>query len=183
MYKQYRPYQYLLVFLDAATVVAALVTIGRLRPFLPGRNVMPTDLTIIGGDLWLLALLASCVYIVVFAMTGVYQLSGLPFFSVQMSRLSSAYLPAMLVFAGLLYFSHRDTSRLLVVYFGVTTYWGLAFARYAVHLYLKRHTTLSLYQRIGGRVYGQQCGSGSKTADTVPFRLQPGGIRRHGRQL
>jgi exopolysaccharide biosynthesis polyprenyl glycosylphosphotransferase len=143
MYKQYRPYQYLLVFLDAAIVIGVLVGMAHLRPYLPGRNIMAANLTIAGPDLWMISLVAAFLYLAVFSMTGVYELSRIPFFTVQVARLTSSFLPAMLVFAGALYFSYRDVSRLLVVYFGLTTYGGLVLVRYAVNSYLKRRTTLS----------------------------------------
>lgn len=143
MYKQYKPYQYLLICLDAAIVIGVLAGMAHLRPFLPGRSVAAEHLTMAGADLWLISLVASVLYVMVFSMTGVYELSRIPFFSVQVTRLTSSYLPAVLVFAGVLYFSYRDVSRLLVLYFAVTTYGGLVLARYAVNAYLKRSTTLS----------------------------------------
>jgi exopolysaccharide biosynthesis polyprenyl glycosylphosphotransferase len=130
------------MFLDAVLVIGVILAMAYLRPFLPGKSIMPTYLAVI-DDALPIAFIASSVYIIVFTMTGVYRLSRLPFFSVQIARLTSAYLPAMLVFAGILYFGPRETSRLLVVYFGAVTYWGLILVRYGVHLYLKRFATLS----------------------------------------
>jgi exopolysaccharide biosynthesis polyprenyl glycosylphosphotransferase len=143
MYKQYRPYQYLLIFLDAVIVIGVLVSMAHLRPYLPGKAVMTTGLTITGVDLWLIALVAAFLYIMVFGMTGVYQLSRVPFFSLQVARLTLSYLPAMLVFAGVLYFSYREVSRLLVLYFAATTYGGLTLVRYLVHWYLSHRARLA----------------------------------------
>lgn len=143
MYKQYKPYQYFLVLADFFLVVTLLICLVKLRPLLPGRAILPNDMLSDFSRSWPVFLLVPLLYHLVFAMTGVYGLSRLPFFSLQITRLTSSYLLAVLVFAGFLYFTYREVSRLLVVYFSVTTFAALVAVRYFLTLYLAKRRTVA----------------------------------------
>lgn len=138
MYKQYRPYQYFLVLADLFLIAALLIVMVQLRPLLPGKSVLTADVVFEFNRSWPLFLSVPILYHLVFAMTGVYDLSRVPFFSQQITRLTSSYLLAVLVSAGFLYFTYRDVSRLLVAYFSLTTFAALVVVRYFLSLYLAK---------------------------------------------
>jgi len=141
MYKQYRVFQYFLVLADVAIVLAVLMAMVKLRPFLPGKVILPGDAGF--WSFWELYLTIPLLYHIVFAMTHVYALSRLPFFQQQLVRLLSAYFLAVLVCAGFLYFVHRDVSRLLIIYFSVTALVGIVALRFFMTRYLlRRHGTI-----------------------------------------
>jgi len=142
MYKQYRTYQYFLVFADFFLVAALLILMVKLRPLLPGKIALSADMFFDVGRFWPMFIAVPVLYHLVFAMTGVYDLSRVPFFSQQITRLASSYLLAVLVFAGLLYFTYRDVSRLLVVYFSLITFAALVVVRYFLTLYLAKRPTV-----------------------------------------
>lgn len=54
-----------------------------------------------------------------------------------MKRLTPSYLLAVLIFAGFLYFSFREVSRMLVLYFAVTNYFALLLIRLILTLHLR----------------------------------------------
>jgi len=76
---------------------------------------------------------------VLFAMSGVYALDRISSLSKQFGRFTTVYFLAVLLFAGLLFFSFRETSRMLVIYFGVADYIVLLLLRYGVTVYLHRY--------------------------------------------
>jgi exopolysaccharide biosynthesis polyprenyl glycosylphosphotransferase len=141
MYKQYKPYQYFLIVADFFLVGALLILMVKLRPFLPGKTVLPADAILDFRGSWLMFLTVPVLYHTVFAMTDVYDLSRVPFFSQQITRLTSSHLLAVLVFAGFLYFGFREVSRLLVVYFSLTTFVAMVAVRYFLTLYLEKRPT------------------------------------------
>ena len=143
MYKQYRPYQYFLVLADFFLVVTLLICLVKLRPLLPGKAILANDVLLDPSRSWPIFLSVPVLYHLVFAMTGVYRLSRLPFFSLQITRLAWSYLLAVLVSAGFLYFTYREVSRLLVVYFSVTAFAALVAVRYFLTLYLAKRRTVA----------------------------------------
>lgn len=141
MYKQYRPFQYFLVLADAFIVLAILVLMVKLRPFLPGKVVLTAEPNF--WSFWTMYLAIPVLYHVVLAMTGVYDLSRLPFFLPQVSRLLSSYLLAVFVSAGFLYFVNREVSRLLLIYFSVIAFIGLVLVRYLMtRRLLSKHSAI-----------------------------------------
>lgn len=136
MYKQYRVFQYLLVLADAAVVLLVLMCMVKVRPFLPGKVILPQDAGF--WSFWELYLSLPLLFHLVFAMTHVYELSRLPFFQPQFFRLLSAYFLAVLVCAGFLYFVHREMSRLLVIYFSIAAFVGMVAIRFVMTQYLLR---------------------------------------------
>jgi exopolysaccharide biosynthesis polyprenyl glycosylphosphotransferase len=138
MYKQYRPYQYFLVLADFFLIAALLILMVQLRPLLPGKSVLTADVVFEFSRSWPMFLAVPILYHLVFAMTGVYDLSRVPFFSQQITRLTTSYLLAVLVSAGFLYFTYREVSRLLVAYFSFTTFAALVVVRYFLTLYLAK---------------------------------------------
>lgn len=80
MYKQYKPYQYFLIFTDFFLVGTLLILMVKLRPFLPGKTVLPTEVILDFRGSWPMFLTVPVLYHAVFAMTGVYDLSRVLFF-------------------------------------------------------------------------------------------------------
>ncbi len=133
MYKHYRPYQTFLVLADALLTVLVMTLMVKLRPYLPGREIYPDQ--VLGFHPLYLGILV--LWHLLFASTGVYELSSIPNFSRQVRRLTPAYLFAVLMFAGFLYFTFRDVSRMLVIYFAATNYVALVLLRFLLTLYLR----------------------------------------------
>ncbi|MBI4964577.1 MAG: sugar transferase [Desulfomonile tiedjei] len=143
MYKQYKPYQYFLVIADFFLIVAILVIAVKLRPLLPGKTILAADTFADFSHFWPMFLAVPILFHIVFAMTGVYELSRVPFFSLQISRLVSSYLLAVLVAAGFFYFTYREVSRLLVVYFSLITFAAMVAERYLLTLFMAKRATMA----------------------------------------
>ncbi len=132
MHDRYRRYKLLLMALDVIVSIAVLAIAVALRPHLPGRFLEPEEvlpsplLYVIQGLLWH----------VVFAMTGRYEIDRITHVSKHLGAFTSAYLLGVAVFAGLLFFSFRETSRLLVLYYVSANYVALIAARYGVAAYM-----------------------------------------------
>jgi exopolysaccharide biosynthesis polyprenyl glycosylphosphotransferase len=125
MYKQYLPYKVFLIIADLVLTGLLLYTLVILRPMLPGRPVLPHDVMPSPAIYGMVLIL----WYVLFSMTGVYDLYKIPSFSRQVWVFTSAYLLAVMVFAGLLYFTFRELSRMLVIYFCVSNYATLLLLR------------------------------------------------------
>jgi exopolysaccharide biosynthesis polyprenyl glycosylphosphotransferase len=133
MYKQYQKYK---LFLMAADVVLTLVVFAmavRLRPFLPGENLLPHEVVPDAR----IYLVVAFLWHMLFAMTGVYKLQRVPVFVQQISRFTASFALAVLMFAGLLFFSFREVSRLLIIYFAAADYVVLLALRYGLAKYLR----------------------------------------------
>lgn len=133
MYSRYRPYKMLLMLADAVLVIMLLAASVKARPFLPGREldqamVLPAPVVYV---------MVALLWHLMFGLTGVYALERIPSFSRQVGRLTFAHFLAVFTFAGLLYFTYRETSRMLVIYFAGVTYITLVLARFALTLYLE----------------------------------------------
>jgi exopolysaccharide biosynthesis polyprenyl glycosylphosphotransferase len=144
LYKYYRPYQTFLVLADAIMTVLVMLLMVKLRPYLPGREIGPEQ--VLGFHPLYLGILL--LWHLLFASTGVYHLSSIPNFSRQISRLTPAYLFAVLVFAGSLYFTFRDVSRMLVIYFAATDYVALVLLRFLLTLYLTKRKHLPTKSKV-----------------------------------
>ena len=133
MYEQYHRYKSVLMILDVLISVLVFASMVELRPLLPGEiidpdSVMPNSVIYV---------MQALLWHMVFALTGVYSTDRIFRFPNQLGRFTSAYILAVSVFAGLLFFSFRETSRLLVVYFSVTNYAVLVTVRYVLSVYVK----------------------------------------------
>ncbi len=132
MYKQYRPYRRFLVFMDLILTVLVFAVIVELRPDLPGRMVGAQD--VVRQPVIYVAVLL--LWHILFATSGVYDLSRLPYFSKQIGPFTSSFFLAVFIFAGLMYFSYRELSRMVVIYFAFTDYFVLLLFRYGLTVYL-----------------------------------------------
>lgn len=133
MYSRYRPYKILLMAVDAMLLIAILAVVVKARPFLPGRELHPSQ--VLPDPI--VYVMVAVLWHVLFGLAGVYALERIPSFSRQMGRLTFAHAIAVFTFAGLLYFTYRDVSRMLVAYFAAAAYVVLVFARYALTVYLE----------------------------------------------
>ena len=78
MYKQYKPYQIFLILTDMLLTAAVLRLMVELRPVLPGKPVGPEEVLIVP---WVYPAVAV-LWHTLFALSGVYELSRLPFLCV-----------------------------------------------------------------------------------------------------
>ena len=106
--------------------MGALALAETLRPFLPGKSVGPGDLVSP-----VVYAIVALVWASVFQVLGVYESQGAMSVSTQVRRMSKALPVAIFVLAGALYFSFREVSRLLVVYFAALNWVFLALLRIA----------------------------------------------------
>ncbi len=118
---------------DVFLTVATLAIVIKLRPFLPGELLEPHEVLPDPS----IYLIVAFLWHVLFAMTGVYALDRISSLSKQFGRFTTVCLLAVLIFAGLLFFSFRETSRMLVIYFAVANYVVLLVIRSAITVYLR----------------------------------------------
>lgn len=133
MYKEYGSYRTFLIVADMLLTLMVFTAMVELRPILPGQVIESADVSRIPALYVTVLLLWSAL----FGMTGVYNLANIPSFFNQSGRFTLSYLLAVFVFGGVLYFTYRDVSRVLVFYFSVTNYFVLLFTRYALTRYLR----------------------------------------------
>jgi exopolysaccharide biosynthesis polyprenyl glycosylphosphotransferase len=133
MFNQYRPLKLRLMLWDVVVTVCALALIEHLRPYLPGRVIL------VGEALPspILYLIVALVWHLVFAITGAYEDRDIPSFSHQVQHLLYSYSLSILLFAGILFFSLRDVSRMLVIYFAVVNFAALLSIRFAMTEHLR----------------------------------------------
>jgi len=134
MYKQFRKYRLLLMSGDVILTVLLLAATVKLRPFLPGKPLDPSEALV---PSMLIYVMVGLLWHVLFSVTGVYELRIIPRLSQQIGRFTSSYLLAVLMLTGFLYFTFRDVSRMLVVYFCVADYAVLLLMRHLLTLYLR----------------------------------------------
>ncbi|MDQ7783360.1 MAG: sugar transferase [Desulfomonilaceae bacterium] len=132
MFSQYRGYKAFLMLMDALLPVVVLALMVKLRPYLPGKfldvgYVLPSPAVY---------LVVALIWHVTFAITGVYSAHKIPSFSNQIGSVTLAQGLAFLTLAGVLYFSFRETSRMLVIYHSAATYAALLLVRYGLTMYL-----------------------------------------------
>jgi exopolysaccharide biosynthesis polyprenyl glycosylphosphotransferase len=135
MYKQYRRYKLFVMFADVFLTVTVLAIVIKLRPYLPGELLKPHQVLPDPS----LYLMVAFLWHVLFAMTGVYALDRISSLSKQFGRFTTVYLLAVLIFAGLLFFSFRETSRMLVIYFAMADYLVLLLLRSGICSYLRHY--------------------------------------------
>lgn len=134
MYKQYHPYKIALIVADFWITLAMLCIAEHFRPFLPGLRV---EYPFIVPN-YSIYFFAPFMFHVLFALTGVYDYRRISNLSMQITRLTFSYSLGVWVFAGLLFFTFRDTSRLLVIYFSVLNYTALVGIRCLVQLIIEK---------------------------------------------
>lgn len=103
-----------------------------LRPSLPGEAIARGSV----GHVPLLYMAVLLCWHVPMVMTGVYETARIPSFSKQFGVFSSAYLLAVFMFSGFLYFTYRDFSRMTVLYFSATNFALLLIIRFVLTRYL-----------------------------------------------
>jgi exopolysaccharide biosynthesis polyprenyl glycosylphosphotransferase len=133
MYRQYNRYLILLMIADVILTVVVMATLVEARPFLPGRELAP-ELVLPHSAIFVMI---AVIWFVSFSTTGAYDPLRIRSLSMQMGRFTSAHLMATFVFAGVLYFTFRDMSRMLVVYFCIADYFVLMLIRYLLAAYLR----------------------------------------------
>ena len=134
MYKQYHPYKLILIVSDFLVTFLMILIAEHLRPLLPGEYVSPPLMV----PHYSIYIFAPFLLHVLFALTGVYDYKRIPNLPAQITRLTFSYTLAIWVFAGILFFTFRDTSRLLVIYFSSLNYMALVAIRYLVWKQLKK---------------------------------------------
>jgi exopolysaccharide biosynthesis polyprenyl glycosylphosphotransferase len=127
MFRRFRRFLALLSAADLLATMGALALAGALRPFLPGRSMSQGD--VLSPVVYAIVAL---VWTPVFQALGVYESQGAMSILTQVRRMSRALPVAILVLAGALYFTFREVSRMLVVYFAVLDWAILALLRVAV---------------------------------------------------
>jgi exopolysaccharide biosynthesis polyprenyl glycosylphosphotransferase len=134
MYKQYHRYKITLIIADFWITMAMLLVAEHFRPFLPGEEIEPSFLI----QNYSIYFFCPFLFHVLFSLTGVYDYKRIPNFPSQITRLTFSYSLAVWVFAGVLFFTFRETSRLLVIYFSFINYIALIVERYVVCSILKK---------------------------------------------
>ncbi|MFH1115837.1 MAG: sugar transferase [Pseudomonadota bacterium] len=120
--------------MDAVLPLLILAFLVKLRPSLPGRFLGPEQV-LPSPALYVIVVL---IWHVVFSITGVYDLSKISSFANQIGSVTLAQSVAVLTLSGVLYFSFRETSRMLVIYHSLATYIVLLTVRYSLTIYLGR---------------------------------------------
>jgi exopolysaccharide biosynthesis polyprenyl glycosylphosphotransferase len=144
MYKQYHPYKIALIVADFWITVAMLFVAEYFRPFLPG---LPIEYSLIVPN-YSIYFFAPFLFHVLFALTGVYDYKRISNLSLQISRLTFSYSLGVWMFAGLLFFTFRDTSRLLVIYFSVLNYTALVGIRCVMRLIMRKRLLMPQRARV-----------------------------------
>ncbi|MGP8284200.1 MAG: sugar transferase [Desulfomonilaceae bacterium] len=134
MYKQYHRYKITLIIADFWITMAMLLVAEHFRPFLPGEEVAPSFLI----QNYSIYFFCPFLFHVLFVLTGVYDYKRIPNLPSQITRLTFSYSLAVWVFAGVLFFTFRETSRLLVIYFTFINYIALIVVRYMIWSVLKK---------------------------------------------
>ena len=132
MFKQYRRYKIFLMLADVLLSVFILASVVELRTSLPGRAMDPQ--TVLPS--MMIYVMQALLLNMVFVLTEVYAPERISRVTHHLGRFTSAYLLGVSVFAGLLFFTFRETSRLLVIYFSLTNYVALLSVRYALSAFL-----------------------------------------------
>ena len=132
MFQQYRKYRFLLMLLDVASTLIVLAVVEKLRPWLPGKVILVGE----GLPDPVVYLMVAVLCHAVFALNGVYDIRIVPSFEKQARRLTGSYVLTIIFFAGLLFFSFREISRMLVIYFSVANLAFLLLIRFAMTSYL-----------------------------------------------
>ncbi|AFM23663.1 sugar transferase [Desulfomonile tiedjei] len=135
MYKQYQKYRLLLMLLDVIFTVLVLEATETLRPFLPGRFIAVGE----GLPHSIVYVMVAVLWHGVFAVTGVYELRIIPNPMLQLQRMTFSYVLAVLLFTGVLFFTFREMSRFLVIYFAIANYFALVLVRLLITDYARKY--------------------------------------------
>jgi exopolysaccharide biosynthesis polyprenyl glycosylphosphotransferase len=133
VYKRYKPYQIVLILADSALTGVVFLAAEKLRPFLPGKVILPDEFHL--TPLFYITVLL--LWHVLFVQSHVYDVAKLPFFGRQIGSFTSAYAQTILFLSSFLYFTVRDISRLQIIYFCAANYFVLLLARYCLSRYLQ----------------------------------------------
>lgn len=128
----YRRYKLWLMFLDVVVSIVVLAAAVEFRPYLPGRLMEPEEVL----PSPLIYILQGLLWHIVFVLTGRYEMDRLTRVSKNLGSFTSAYVLGVAVFAGLLFLSFRQTSRLLVLYYASANYAALIAVRYGMAAYI-----------------------------------------------
>lgn len=134
MYKQFHAYKIALIVADFWITLATLLVAEHFRPFLPGQEV---ELSFLIQN-YSIYFFCPFFFHVLFSLTGVYDYKSMPRLSGQITRLTFSYSLAVWMFGGLLFFTFRETSRLLVIYFTFINFIALIAIRYVFWSVLKK---------------------------------------------
>jgi exopolysaccharide biosynthesis polyprenyl glycosylphosphotransferase len=126
----------MLMTADVVLTVLVLAAMVKARPYLPGKVLEPSEAVL---PATLIYVLVGLLWHALFAGTGVYQLRVIPRFHKQIARFSTSYFLAVLTLTGFLYFTFREVSRLLIIYFCAADYVVLLLTRYVLMLYLQHN--------------------------------------------
>ncbi|MGO8878105.1 MAG: sugar transferase [Desulfomonilaceae bacterium] len=126
MFKQYHKYKIALVAADFWVTLVMLIVARYLRPFLPGKY-LDSPFVIPHYSLYFIA---PFLLHTLFALTGVYDSKRIPKLPGQIARFTFSYALGIWILGGLLFFTFRETSRLLVLYFAALNYVALVGIRY-----------------------------------------------------
>jgi exopolysaccharide biosynthesis polyprenyl glycosylphosphotransferase len=124
-------YALLAFVLDALGLIGAFLIAKELRTTLPFGN---PELTVAGLPKPVVGI-ALLIWSVTFFAFSVYDPERRTFLIGEILRILAASLFALLVLAGILYFSFRDTARLLIIYFYVFDLLWMVFWRIGVHTF------------------------------------------------
>jgi exopolysaccharide biosynthesis polyprenyl glycosylphosphotransferase len=130
MYKQYHPYKIALIVADFWITMLMLGVAESIRPFLPGLIV---EYHLINPN-YSIYFFAPFMFHMLFTLTGVYNYKRISDLRAQIARLTFSYSLGVCMFAGLLFFTFRDTSRLLVIYFSILNYMALVGLRCLIRM-------------------------------------------------
>ena len=126
MFKEYHKYKIALIAADFWITLAMLLVAEYFRPFLPGKY-LDSPIVIPHYSMYFFT---PFLLHTLFALTGVYDYKRIINLPDQITRLTFSYTLGVWVFGGLLFFTFRDTSRLLVIYFVSLNYVALVGVRY-----------------------------------------------------
>ncbi len=119
---------------DLAIVMVALVIASWIRPHLTFGKALPESSVWL---VWPIYLLMLIVWAMGFSLLNVYNLQKNLQMLAEIPRLSMAHLISTLAFAGVLYFSFRDVSRLQVLSFAVISLFLLIIYRITLRVFLR----------------------------------------------
>ncbi len=126
MYKQYYRHILALITCDFFLTLMTLILVSFFRPYLPGEELAPSQV-IPHFSMYVLAPLSLTL---VFSISGAYDFRTIPRLGKQFEKLVFSYALWSWFIVAALYFSYRETSRLLVIYFAISNFGVLTISRY-----------------------------------------------------
>ncbi len=132
MYKQYFRNNLAIIFSDFLLTLLTLIITAFFRPYLPGEELAASEVI----PHYSIYIFTPLSLLTVFTVAGVYNFRSIPKLVDQMRGLFFSYAVWGWFLVGALYFSFRETSRLLVVYFAILNFAVLIFSRYFLWKFL-----------------------------------------------